>query len=262
MAYNTVEYTVDGGVAMLVLNRPDCLNSFNREMHAEVREVFGEIRQAGAVRCLVLTGKGRGFCAGQDLNERKFDPDQPPDLGESLRQNYNPLINNITSLEMPVICAVNGVAAGAGVGIALACDIVLAARSASFALSFAKVGLGMDSASSWSLPRLIGLPRARALAMLGEKLTAEVAEQWGLIWKCLDDVNLMEATLAMARYFSTQPTKGLAIIKKELLLSTSHSLDQQLALEAELQGIASRSEDYREGVMAFLEKRKPQFSGK
>jgi len=260
MTFNTVEFTTDGTVGILALNRPDSLNSFNREMHAEVREVFIRIRERESLRCMVLTGTGRGFCAGQDLQDRKFDPDNPPDLGESLEQNYNPLIRNITSLPMPVICAVNGVAAGAGAGIALACDIVLAARSASFVFSFARVGLGMDSGSSWSLPRLIGLPRARALAMLAGKLPA--AEQWGLIWKCVDDEKLMEEVLDLARHLAGQPTAGLAIIKKELLASGTNSLERQLALEAELQQVAGRTEDYREGVMAFLEKRPPVYKGR
>jgi len=260
--YNTIEYSVADEVALLVLNRPDSLNSFNREMHAEVRDVLDKIKQSGSVRCLVLTGKGRAFCAGQDLNDRKYDPAAPPDLGESLLQNYNPLVQTITSLEIPVICAVNGVAAGAGVGIALACDIVLAARSSSFILSFARVGLGMDSACSWSLPRLIGLARARALALLGEKLSAQTAEDWGLIWKCFNDDELMDETMAIARNFTNQPTKGLAIIKKELLESTGNSITEQLLLEAELQRIAGQTEDYREGVLSFLERRTPKFKGK
>ncbi len=262
MSFHTIDYRVVDDIGILQLNRPDSLNSFNREMHAEVREVFAQIRERGNLRCLVLTGAGRGFCAGQDLQDRKFDPDNPPDLGESLEQNYNPLIHNITSLPMPVICAVNGVAAGAGAGIALACDIVLAARSAVFIFSFAKVGLGMDCGSSWSLPRLVGLPRARALAMLGEKLSAEKAEQWGLIWKCVDDENLQQETLGLANHLARQPTAGLATIKKELLASAANTLEAQLDLEAELQRIAGRSEDYREGVMAFLQKRPPVFKGR
>lgn len=253
---------MDSGIAVITLNRPDKLNSFNEEMHEEIRDAFAAVRKNDSIRCLVIAGKGKGFCAGQDLNDRKFDPALPPDLGVSLLENYNPLISNITTLELPVICAVNGVAAGAGVGIALACDIVIAARSASFVFSFAKVGLGMDSASSWSLPRLIGLPRARALAMLGERLSAETAEEWGLIWKCVDDEQLMEEAMSMAKHFATQPTKGLAIIKKELLASTANSIGKQLEMEAELQRIAGRTEDYREGVLSFLEKRKPVFKGK
>ena len=262
MAYKTIELSINKGIATLRLNRPDSLNSFTAEMHAEIRLAFESIKVDKLVRCLVLTGNGRGFCAGQDLNDRKFDPDSLPDLSESLTENYNPLIRNITGLEMPVICAVNGVAAGAGVGIALACDIVLAASSASFVMSFCKVGLGMDSASSWNLPRLLGLSRAKGLAMLGEKLPAKKAEEWGLIWRCIEDDQLMEETMVMAAHFASQPTTGLAIIKKEILASSVHSLDQQLDMEAEMQHIAGRTEDYREGVLAFLEKRKPVFKGK
>jgi 2-(1,2-epoxy-1,2-dihydrophenyl)acetyl-CoA isomerase len=231
-------------------------------MHAEVREVLTKQLDPAKQRCLLLAGNGRAFCAGQDLNERKFEPDNPPDLGASLSENYNPLISILTSLEIPVVCAVNGIAAGAGVGIALACDIVLAGRSAEFIFSFSRVGLGMDSASSWSLPRLIGLPRARAVAMLGEKVTAEQAEEWGMIWKCYDDDRLREEAIQMAGYLANQPTRSLAIIKRELRESTANSLEQQLALEAELQQVAGRTEDYREGVKAFFEKRKPQFKGK
>lgn len=262
MAFNTIEYKVDSGVAVVVLNRPERMNSFNTEMHSELRQALDQVSSNSAIRCLLLTANGKGFCAGQDLNDRKFDPDTSPDLGLSLIENYNPLIRTITNLQIPVICAMNGVAAGAGVGISLACDIVIAARSASFVLSFCKVGLGMDSASSWSLPRLIGLPRAKGLALLGEKLAAEKAEQWGLIWKCVDDDQLMQEAMEMAQHFATQPTRGLGIIKQELLESTANSLEQQLDMEAELQTIAGRTEDYREGVLSFLEKRKPEFKGK
>ena len=262
MTYNSINFHTDKNVAVLTLNRPDKLNCFNKEMHAEIRDVFSNRLSSGDQRCLLLTGNGRAFCAGQDLNDRKFDPDSPPDLGESLSNNYNPLVKNITSLELPVICAVNGIAAGAGVGMALACDIVMGARSAEFIFSFAKVGLGLDSASSWSLPRLIGLPRAKALTMLGEKISAEKAEQWGMIWKCIDDDKLIDEALLLAHHLGEQPTKGLAIIKQELNVSSSNTLDQQLQLEAKLQKIAGLTEDYREGVMSFFEKRKPKFKGK
>jgi 2-(1,2-epoxy-1,2-dihydrophenyl)acetyl-CoA isomerase len=262
MSYRTIEFRTDKNIAVLYFNRPDQLNSFNNEMHAEIRDALTTKIDFGVHRCLLLSGKGRAFCAGQDLNERKFDADNPPDLGESLENNYNPLINIITSLELPVVCAVNGLAAGAGVGIALACDIVLASSTAEFIFSFAKVGLGLDSASSWSLPRLIGLPRARAMTMLGERLTAERAEEWGMIWKCYNDEKLMDEALSMAHYLSQQPTRGLAIIKQELKASTSNTLEQQLALEVKLQKIAGVTEDYREGVLAFFEKRKPVFKGK
>ena len=262
MTYQTIEYRIEDDLAVVCLNRPDQLNCFNKEMHAELRDVLTNKIVKGTQRCLLISGNGRAFCAGQDLNERKFDPDNPPDLGESLNTNYNPLINTITSLEIPVICAVNGIAAGAGIGIALACDIVVAGRSAEFIFSFSKVGLGLDSASSWSLPRLVGLPRAKALTMLSERLTAERAEEWGMIWKCYDNDKLMEEALSIAHYLSEQPTRGLAFIKQELNVSMSNTLEQQLALEAKLQKLAGNTEDYREGVMAFFEKRKPEFKGK
>ena len=262
MDYESIEFSYTDGVAIIRLNRPERLNSFTQSMHLELRDVFETLRANKEVRCLLITGNGKGFCAGQDLNDRKFDPGTPPELGISCTENYNPLIDNITSLEIPVLCAVNGVAAGAGVGIALACDIVLAAKSAKFVLSFSKVGLGMDSGSSWSLPRLIGLPRARAAALLGETITAQVAEDWGMIWKCVEDDDLKDEALKLANHFSNQPTKGLAIIKKELLASTANSLQKQLSMEAEMQDIAGRTEDYREGVLSFLEKRKPEFKGK
>ncbi len=262
MTYNTIEFVIDDGVAILTLNRPDNLNSFNGKMHEEVRAALQEVRNSESIRCLLLTGKGRGFCTGQDLNERKFSSEQAPDLGESLTLNYNPLIRLITLLEVPVICAVNGVAAGAGANIALNCDIVLAARSASFIQSFCKIGLIPDSGGTWILPRLVGLPRARGLALLGDRISAEQAEQWGMIWRCLDDDKLMDEALAMARHLATQPSQGLALIKKALRASTANSLDEQLELEARLQRVAGRTEDYREGAMAFLEKREPVFKGK
>jgi 2-(1,2-epoxy-1,2-dihydrophenyl)acetyl-CoA isomerase len=262
MDYESIEFSNTDGVAIIRLNRPERLNSFTQGMHLELREVFETLRASKEVRCLLITGNGKGFCAGQDLNDRKFDPGTLPELGASLTDNYNPLIENISTLEIPVLCAVNGVAAGAGVGIALACDIVLAAKSAKFVLSFSRVGLGMDSGSSWSLPRLIGLPRARGVALLGETISAEAAEEWGMIWKSVEDENLEDEALKLASHFSRQPTKGLAIIKKELLASTANSLQEQLGMEAEMQEIAGRTEDYREGVLSFLEKRKPEFKGK
>jgi 2-(1,2-epoxy-1,2-dihydrophenyl)acetyl-CoA isomerase len=261
MNFETIEFSIAESIATIRLNRPDRLNSFTQQMHEEIRAAFSLIQSDSTIRCTVLTGNGKGFCAGQDLNDRKFDPDSSPDLSVSLKENYNPLVRHITSLPMPVICAVNGVAAGAGVGIALSCDIVLAAESARFVLSFAKVGLGMDSGSSWNLPRLIGLQRARALALTGESITADKAEQWGLIWKCIADEKLEKEAMELAVFFSSQPTRGLAIIKQELLAAGANTLDEQLALEAEQQYIAGRTDDYREGVLSFLEKRKPDFKG-
>lgn len=264
MAYETILFEIADGVATLTLNRPDRLNSFTAAMHAEVREALGRVKdEANGVRCLLLTGAGRGFCAGQDLSDRAVAPgEEMPDLGASVEANYNPLIRTLRTLPMPVICAVNGVAAGAGANIAFACDIVLAARSASFIQSFAKIGLIPDSGGSWSLPRLVGHARAMALAMLGDKIPAEQAESWGMIWKVLDDDKLMAEATAMARHLATQPTRGLALTKQAILASSTNSLDDQLDLERDLMREAGRTRDYREGVAAFIAKRPPVFEGK
>ena len=228
MNFETIEFSVEDGVAVLRLNRPDSLNSFTAQMHGEIRQALKLLRMSDA-RCLLLTGSGRGFCAGQDLNDRAVAPGgEAVDLGESVEQNYNPLIRALTTLEMPVICAVNGVAAGAGASLALACDIVLAARSASFIQAFCKIGLIPDSGGSWNLPRAVGLPRAKGLALLGDKLPAEKAEQWGLIWQCVDDDKLMDEAMTMAKHLATQPTRGLARIKQALNQSTYTSFHEQL----------------------------------
>lgn len=262
MAYETIKYEVKNGVAVLTLNRPDTLNSFTLQMHAEVREVIKSVRATPSIRCLLLTGAGRGFCAGQDLSDRSVAADDSvPDLGESVEQNYNPLIRGIMTLDKPVICAVNGVAAGAGASLALACDIVLAARSASFVQAFAKIGLVPDSGGTWNLPRALGLPRAKALALLAGKLPAEKAEQWGMIWQCVDDESLYSEALAMAEYFATQPTKGLAMTKKLMNESYANPLHLQLELEKDAMRTLGQSYDYREGTNAFMEKRKPEFKG-
>lgn len=263
MSYNTIEYSVADGVATLALNRPDTLNSFNEEMHAEVREALQNLQRDESVRCLLLTGNGRGFCAGQDLGDRQVAPgDAAPDLGSTLEANYNPLIRTLRSLDLPVVCAVNGVAAGAGANIALACDIVLAGRSVRFIQAFCKVGLIPDSGGTWTLPRLVGTARATALAMLGDKVTAEQAETWGMIWKCVDDESLMEEATALARHLAQQPTTGLALMKKAINASFGNSLDEQLDVERDYQHQAGRTEDFQEGVSAFLEKRAPKFKGK
>ena len=263
MSFEHILFTIEQGVASLTLNRPEQLNSFNAQMHQEVREALKQVRQNAEVRCLLLTGAGRGFCAGQDLGDRNVAPGAAaPDLGESIEKNYNPLIRALRDLPLPVICAVNGVAAGAGANIALACDITLAARSASFIQAFCKIGLVPDSGGTWTLPRAVGMARAKALALLGDKLSAEQAEQWGMIWRCVDDAALQDEALKLARQLATQPTYGLALIKRALNASASNSFDEQLDLERDLQRLAGRSEDYREGVSAFMAKRTPEFKGR
>ncbi len=262
MSFNTIEFDINEGVATLTLNRPKALNSFTSEMHGEIRQVMQQVIDDASIRCLLITGAGRGFCAGQDLGDRAVTTDGgAPDLGESVEKNYNPLIRSIMSLPKPVICAVNGVAAGAGSSLALACDIVLAARSASFIQVFCKIGLVPDSGGSWNLPRAVGLARAKGLALLGDRLPAETAEQWGLIWKCVDDDALQEEAQKMARYFATQPTRALGRIKKLLLESSDNTLFEQLNLEQQAMQELGQSEDYREGVAAFMEKRPPVFKG-
>lgn len=253
----------DSGVVSLTLNRPDKLNAFNPEMHKLLREALEEARDDAAVRAVLLTGSGRGFCAGQDLSERNVSVDAAPiDLSVSLGSNYNPLVRRLRALPKPVVCAVNGVAAGAGANIALACDMVLAARSASFVQSFSKLGLVPDSGGTYFLPRLVGSARAMGLALLAERLSAEEAERWGLIWRAVDDARLMEEATAVARALAAGPTRGYGLIKKALHASAGNSLDAQLDLERDLQREAGFSEDYREGVAAFMQKRKPRYKGK
>jgi 2-(1,2-epoxy-1,2-dihydrophenyl)acetyl-CoA isomerase len=262
LAFAHIELSIDDGLAILTLNRPDRLNSFNSEMHLEMKHAFKAIKRDKSIRCLLITGNGRGFCAGQDLGDRAVSvSDEAPDLSESLEKNYNPLIRNITGLPMPVICAVNGVAAGAGANIALACDIVLAARSASFIQSFNKLGLVPDSGGTWMLPKLVGYARAMRLCLVGEKVKAEEALQMGMITQVCDDDRLLEEATALGAKFAKGPTKGLGLIKRAIQASASNSLDQQLDLERDLQGIAGRSADYQEGAAAFMEKREPNYRG-
>jgi 2-(1,2-epoxy-1,2-dihydrophenyl)acetyl-CoA isomerase len=262
MTYETIHFTIDQGIAVLTLNRPDRLNSFTQAMHREVRDALDRLQADKSVRVLLLTGAGRGFCAGQDLNDRAVEPGGPGvDLGESVEKYYAPLVLTLRTLPMPVICAVNGVAAGAGANLALACDIVLAAKSASFIEAFSKLGLIPDTGGTWALPRLVGPARAMGLALLGERLPAEKAEQWGLIWRCVPDEALMLEAMAMAGHFAAAPTKGLAYTKKALLASSTNTLEQQLALEAAMMRELGYSHDYREGVSAFIEKRQPAFKG-
>ncbi|WP_444998409.1 2-(1,2-epoxy-1,2-dihydrophenyl)acetyl-CoA isomerase PaaG [Aliikangiella sp. IMCC44359] len=260
--YQTIVVEKTAGVAKLTLNRPDRLNSFNVQMHEELQQALDDIATDGESRCLLITGAGRGFCAGQDLSDRAVSSDQDtPDLGVSVEKFYNPLIRRVTQLKMPVVCALNGVAAGAGASLVMACDIVIAARSSSFILSFAKIGLIPDSGSSWHFARAIGLPRAKALAMLGEKLKAEQAEQWGLIYQVVDDEVLSDKANEITSYFAKQPTEALAHIKQLVHSTFDNTLNEQLEKERLLMQHLGRSENYREGVAAFMEKREPDFKG-
>jgi 2-(1,2-epoxy-1,2-dihydrophenyl)acetyl-CoA isomerase len=250
------------GVVRITLNRPDKLNSFNEAMHLELIAAIRAADADASVRCLILTGAGRGFCAGQDLGARKVeDPAQKSLIGQSLEKLYNPLVKTLRGLRMPVICAVNGVAAGAGANVALACDIVIAARSARFIQAFSKIGLIPDAGGTWVLPRLVGHARATALAMLAEPVGAEQAQQWGMIWRCVDDAELEDQVWKMAEHLATQPTQAMALIKQAMMASATNTLAQQLNVERDLQTMASESNDFKEGVSAFLAKREPKFNG-
>ena len=259
MAYETIQFKLEAGIARLTLNRPDRLNSFTVQMHEEVADALSKLEGA---RVLVLTGAGRGFCAGQDLNDRAVAPGESVDLGHSVENYYNPLIRRLTALPFPVIARVNGVAAGAGANIALACDIVIAAKSAKFIQSFASIGLIPDSGGTWVLPRLVGQARALGLALTAEPLPAEKAAEWGLIWKAVEDEALDEEVDALASRFASAPTLGLAAIKRMIRQSWGHSLDQELDLQRDAMRELGMSEDYKEGVAAFMEKRAPKFAGR
>lgn len=253
---------IRGAWRIVTLNRPDRLNSFNEAMHRALAKALDDAAGDLDCRAVLLTGAGRGFCAGQDLSDVAVTDGALPDLGTTIENFYNPLVRRIRAMNKPVVCAVNGIAAGAGANIAFACDIVLAARSAKFIQSFAKIGLVPDSGGTYFLPRLIGDARARALAMLGEPITAETAEAWGLIWRAVDDDKLRNEAETLAAHLASQPTQGLAMIKHAFAKSATNTLDAQLDLERDLQRDAGRTPDYAEGVNAFMAKRPPKFTGR
>ena len=262
MGFATILFELGDGVATLTLNRPDRLNSFNTQMHEEVAAALATVESDAGIRALLLTGAGRGFCAGQDLNLREASAGSDFDAGAAIDRYYNPLVRRLKALQKPVIAAVNGPAAGAGANLALACDIVIAARSASFLQAFCRIGLVPDTGGTWFLPRLAGSARAMAMMMLGEPLSAAQAAEWGLIWKVVDDDKLAGEARALALKLAHGPTIGLGLIKEALNRALENTLDAQLDLERDLQRVAARSADFREGVAAFLEKRPAQFSGR
>jgi len=259
--FETIQLNERDGVARIALNRPDNLNSFTAQMHNEVREALRAVEQSA--RVIVLTGAGRGFCAGQDLNERGVSAgEHSVDLGGTVDAYWNPLIRRLANTPQPVIARVNGVAAGAGVSIALACDMVVASRSAKFIQSFSAIGLIPDSGGSWILPRVLGQARALGLALTGEPLPAEKAAEWGLIWKCVDDDQLDPEVDALAAKLASLPPLGMAAIKSIIRSTWGRTLEEELTVERDEMRRLGFSEDYREGVAAFLEKRAPKFTGR
>ncbi|WP_068639474.1 2-(1,2-epoxy-1,2-dihydrophenyl)acetyl-CoA isomerase PaaG [Thauera butanivorans] len=264
MEYNNILFSVENGIARLTLNRPDKLNSFTGEMHAELRHALDTIQADASVRVLVLSGAGRAFCAGQDL----ADPDMAalpdgrlPDIGNVVERNYKPLVLRLQNLRVPTIAAVNGIAAGAGASVALACDLVLAARSASFLQAFSKIGLVPDTGGTWFLPQRVGMARAMGLALLADKLPADKAADWGLIWAAYDDAEFAAKVDAVAAQLAAMPTKALVRTRQAMHAAPGHTLEQQLSFEGGFMRELGWSRDYAEGVAAFMEKRAPRFTG-
>ncbi len=263
MSFETITYELTEGIARITLNRPDKLNSFTEQMHAELRAALDAIHGDPAARVLVLTGAGRAFCAGQDLGDRavQIQSGKMPDLGGTVERNYKPLIMRLTNLRVPTLAAVNGIAAGAGVSVALACDLVIAAKSASFLQAFSKIGLIPDTGGTWFLPQRVGMARAMGLALLAEKLPAEKAAEWGLIWAAIEDAEFVAAIDTLAKQLAAAPTKALVRTRQAMHSAPTHTLEQQLSLEATFMRELGWSVDYAEGVAAFTEKRVPQFKG-
>ena len=262
MPHDFILVEAAAGVMTITLNRPGVLNSFNAQMARELRSALDDSRADKSVRAVMLTGAGRAFCAGQDLSEVPAAKEgEAFDLGATVRATYNPVIKSIRKLELPVVCAVNGVAAGAGANLALACDIVLASETASFIQSFAKVGLIPDSGGTFFLPRIVGLPRATAMMLTAEKIDAHRAFELGMIYRVCSAETLHQEALRLATELSAMPTRGLGLTKRALNASLENDLEAQLELEADLQREAGRTHDFVEGVRAFLEKRKPNFTG-
>jgi len=261
VAYNFILVEPQSGVLRITLNRPEVLNSFNLPMAQELREALSFARAEKAIRAVLLTGAGRGFCAGQDLSAVPVESEGKMDLGAIVRQTWNPVISAMRKLDKPIVCAVNGVAAGAGANLAIACDIVIAADNASFIQSFSKIGLVPDTAGTFFLPRAIGLPMATALMMTGEKISAARAADLGMIYKVVPADQLENEAMTLARALAQMPTKGLGYTKRLLNASLANNLDAQLGMEEEMQGEAGRTLDFEEGVAAFREKRSPNFRG-
>jgi 2-(1,2-epoxy-1,2-dihydrophenyl)acetyl-CoA isomerase len=263
MTYQHVLFEANQGVATITLNRPDVLNSFNIPMAAELQHALGVAAREDSIRAVLLTGAGRAFCAGQDLAEAApADGSPAPEIADIVRRTYNPTVRAIRALEKPVVCAVNGVAAGAGANLALACDVVIAADTASFVQAFSKIGLIPDTGGTFFLPRLVGLARATALAFFGDKLSAADAQAMGMIYRVVEAPRLADEARAVARRLATQPTRGFGLTKRAFNQSLANDLDAQLEVEAELQAEAARTADFAEGVRAFLEKRQPSFAGR